>query len=500
LTDERTNSLTSETESQNQAVARGIEPCRHGSSGTGAPGNVGRLAGFLAAGFGAETIIDLGAGSVGDLIAIPGFRKIGIISEDKIESYRRRFPQVKWISGDWEKGVVPDLDDDLIGRSIVICANVIQKLSDPTNLMPILTRLASQALAVIVTTPTKGLAGVGCEHRPDECDIGPGKWTIDEFRELLGRHGLVPTFLGVTASSPESRARRTILAIFDACALENGRSGPDGFHPLAIVGTYNDDDIAIQTIFKLLDDGIDVHVLDNWSTDGTYEQLSVLASLHHGLRIERFPETGPTETHEWDVMLRRKEEIAAGHPGRWIIHHDSDEVRCSPWAGISFRGGIHVVERMGFTAIDFTVCEFRPVHDRFSAGLDPERSIHHFELRTCIDHFHQVKAWRQGKDRVDLTGTGGHHAHFPGRRVFPYKFILKHYSLRHPAQARRKVFVERLGRYTPRLRAQRWHVQYDALRTDDRFLWNASELLEFDEKATRHDLLTELISGIGIDV
>ena len=62
-----------------------------------------------------------------------------------------------------------------------------------------------------------------------------------------------------------------------------------------------------------------------------------------------------------------KEEIAENFPGRWIIHHDSDEIRCSPWAGISLRGGLNIAERMGYTAVDFTVCEFRPV----DAGLSP---------------------------------------------------------------------------------------------------------------------------------
>ena len=475
-----------------------LEPAFDCASGAGVPGNAWRLAGFLAAGFGAEAIIDLGAGSVGDLIAIPGLRKIGIIPEAKIDGYRESFPQVQWIKGEWERRASADLDDDVVGRSVVICADLIQALSDPVNLVQILTRMVRQAHAVIATTPRRGSAGPRSDALPGQYLTAPGGWTLEGFGEFLGRYGLVPTFLGLTASSTATRARETILAVFDGCSLEDGRSGLDGFHPLAIVGTYNDEDIAVQTVFKLLDDGVDVHVLDNWSTDGTYEQLSALASLHQGLLVERFPEAGPTATHELDVMLRRKEQIAAQHPGRWIIHHDSDEIRCSPWAGISFRGGIHVVERMGFTAIDFTVCEFRPIDCRFSAGLDPERTLRHFELKSRIDYFHQVKAWRQAKDRVDLAGTGGHHAHFPGRRVFPYKFILKHYPLRHPAQSRRKVFVERLGRYAPRLRAKRWHIHYDALRTDHQFLWNASALNQFDEEATRRDHLTELISGIGI--
>ena len=159
---------------------------------------------------------------------------------------------------------------------------------------------------------------------------------------------------------------------------------------------------------------------------------------------------------------------------------------------------MQVVERMNFTAVDFTVCDFRPTDGRFSAGIDPEQQIRHFEFGTRPDLFDQVKAWRQGKDRVDLASHAGHQVLFPGRRVFPYKFILKHYPMRSPAQAWRKVFIERRGRFSPRLRARGWHIHYDSVRTDDPFIWKAADLIEFDEHTTRTTYLTELIAGVGI--
>jgi hypothetical protein len=70
--------------------------------------------------------------------------------------------------------------------------------------------------------------------------------------------------------------------------------------------------------------------------------------------------------------------------------------------------------------------------------------------------------------------------------------------MRTPAQARRKVFAERRERYSPRLRAKGWHIQYDSMKMDDQFLWNPDDLIEFDDRKTRSDYLTELIAGIGI--
>lgn len=348
---------------------------------------------------------------------------------------------------------------------------------------------------MIITTPET--YGGGLAVSPDMPERGSA-WTLSAFREYLTSKGMKPTFLGFTASKRADKQGKTIIAICDGCPAAEGLSPDPYFHPLAIVTTYNDADIAMQTVLKLLDDGIDVDVLDNWSTDGTFEQLMVLSGLRPGLRIERFPASGPTDNHEFEAVLRRKEEIAARFPGRWIIHHDSDEIRCSPWAGVSLRAGLQLVDQRKFTAVDFTVCDFRPTDCRFSPGNDPEQQIRHFQFGDRPDLFTQVKAWRQGDDRVDLVSHAGHQVCFPERKIFTYNFILKHYPMRTPAQARRKVFAERRERYSPRLRAKGWHIQYDSVKMDDSFLWDALELIEFDERKTRSDYLTELLAGVGI--
>jgi hypothetical protein len=90
------------------------------------------------------------------------------------------------------------------------------------------------------------------------------------------------------------------------------------------VATYNDRDIVSQLINDLSADDFDIHVLDNWSTDGTFEQLGGLVSSFPALTLERFPVARPTQYCEWRAILERKTEIAAQFPDRWIVHHDSD--------------------------------------------------------------------------------------------------------------------------------------------------------------------------------
>lgn len=240
------------------------------------------------------------------------------------------------------------------------------------------------------------------------------------------------------------------LAIIDRCLDFPERAAPENFRPLAIVATYNDRDIIRQTVSKLLHDGFDVHAIDNWSDDGGFELLQELALFRTNLTVERFPEGGPDRYFEWGAILDRKDEIARRHPGRWIVHHDSDEIRAAPWPGVSFRAALYVAERAGFNAIDFTVCDFRPVDDRFMEDADPEVALPFFEFGRQPGHFVQCKAWRQPAESVNLRGSGGHEARFEGRRIFPYKFLLKHYPLRNPGQARRKIFTKRQGRFSPR--------------------------------------------------
>jgi hypothetical protein len=313
----------------------------------------------------------------------------------------------------------------------------------------------------------------------------------------LEGHGLQPTFIGLTVNNNRSLEKRTILAVIDPTVRQAPRRAPTDFRPLALVATFNEADIVIETVRKLLNDGFDVHVLDNWSDDGGYEALLALGGEISGLLVERFPAAAPPSYFEWQAILQRKDEIAQLHPGRWVVHADCDEIRCSPWSGISFRHGLWIADQMGFNAVDFTVCDFRPIGDEFTSGVTLEQTLTRFEFGKRPGHFTQVKAWRQGAKSVELAKSGGHQADFSGRRIFPYKFILKHYPLRNSKQARRKIFKERLARFSPRERELGWHVHYDHWKLDDEFHWPGG-MIEFDEHASRRDYLVELISGIGI--
>jgi hypothetical protein len=259
--------------------------------------------------------------------------------------------------------------------------------------------------------------------------------------------------------------------------------------PLAIIATYNDIDIFPQILSGLILEGICVHVIDNWSSDGTYEAVAqIVSDNRESVSIERFPPSGPGRYFDLRAITRRKEDIAARYPGRWIIQQDSDEVRCSPWPTVSTHAGLRRVSAEGFSAVDYVLVTFRPVDDTYRAGMDPEAHFRFFERCGPGHDLPHVKAWCQPALGINLVESGGHEATFTGRSIYPQKFILKHYPIRNLEQGRRKIFAERLGRYNPEERANGWHVHYDKFLGDGLRLWNPDKLLAWEgERALTPD-------------
>jgi hypothetical protein len=252
---------------------------------------------------------------------------------------------------------------------------------------------------------------------------------------------------------------------------------------LAIIAAYNEADIIAATVGDLVAQGARVHLIDHGSTDDTVRE----ASRHAGerLEIERLP---PADRFPWAELLRHKEAIAARHPGSFIIHADADELRESPWPGVGLVEGLEEVARHGYNAVDFAVLDFAPlVGVAPYSGGDLRAAFTHFAWGQAYNRL-QIRCWRQPVARVDLASSGGHEARFEGRRVFPVRFVLRHYPIRSEAHGAHKVPNERRARFLDEERARGWHVQYDAWQPGASFLRQASELERFDDVVTRRQL------------
>ena len=261
---------------------------------------------------------------------------------------------------------------------------------------------------------------------------------------------------------------------------------PPGLRITAIIATYNEADIIAQTIGDLVRQGIAVHVLDHRSTDGTVAALEPF--VERGLvRIESFPAAVPggdaRNQFLWTQILARKEQLARELDADWFIHHDADEFRESPWLHLNLREGIELADRLGYNAIDFAVLNFWPTRDEWDPTVDIREAFQHYEFGETFDRV-QVKCWKKTQS-IDLTSSGGHDAQFSSRRVFPLRFILRHYPIRGQAHGTRKVFEERKPRFSDEERQQGWHVQYDALVPGHQFVRDPKTLRIYDPEEVR---------------
>jgi glycosyltransferase involved in cell wall biosynthesis len=269
---------------------------------------------------------------------------------------------------------------------------------------------------------------------------------------------------------------------------------------VAIIAAYNEADIIGAVVGDLIAQGLTVYLIDHGSSDDTAAEASHF--LGRGLlHIERFPDDDAGR-FVWGRILQRKQELAAELDGDWFIHCDADELRESPWPATSLREGISLVDRLGYNAIDHAVFNFRPTHDHYRRGDDLRTAFTHYEPPGDFDAV-QIKAWKRLGRPVELARTGGHEAEFEGRRVFPIRFLLRHYPIRSQAQGEQKIFRDRIPRFDAEERERRWHIQYDSIRPGHRFVRDPRELIPFDVELQRvqltlqHRTLHELLATDG---
>jgi glycosyltransferase involved in cell wall biosynthesis len=312
---------------------------------------------------------------------------------------------------------------------------------------------------------------------------------------MLEAFGLCTAFAG---HAPDKRGRASTLAVVHARDTPMLEPASASFRVLAIVPTYNEEDVIAHTLRYLIEQRVCVYLLDNWSTDRTIERAR--SFLENGLlTIERFPLEGASNTYDLGRIMRRIEQISLENRwADWVMLHDADERRQAPWNGVDLKDALWLVQRSGFSCIDHVTLNFWPTDDTFGPeSADLEEHFRYFEFSKHSGHFHQRRAWRQCGQHVSLTPSAGHDVQFEQRRVYPYKFLLKHYPIRSRAHGERKVLQERAQRWNPDERAQGWHQQYDDVRREE-FTRDAGSLLRFEPKTFARDYLIERLSGAGV--
>lgn len=250
----------------------------------------------------------------------------------------------------------------------------------------------------------------------------------------------------------------------------------------AIVSTYNEADVVHEVVARLIDHGVDVFLIDNNSTDGTLEAVAPLVGKGV-INVESaiYRDVAGQEIFDLTGILKHKERIAKALPHDWFINADADEIRLAPWSDYSLSEGIARVDREGFNLINFKLFNFRPLigsNSNPQAGY--EAAFTHYEPGESVS-LRQVRAWKRS-DSIDIASSGGHSTVVPSPRVYPLRFLLKHYPIRSRQQAIEKVMLGRKARFKAEEKAQGWHSHYNAFTSAEGIQseWSAAEVFHFD--------------------
>jgi glycosyltransferase involved in cell wall biosynthesis len=253
---------------------------------------------------------------------------------------------------------------------------------------------------------------------------------------------------------------------------------PPSYRVVAFLPIFNEADIIEMTIRRLGESGVQVYVLDNWSTDGTWEIVQRNAALNL-IGAERNPADGSGATYDLQRTAERIAALSAKIRPDWSLWHDADEYFQSPWPSISLRSALFRVDQEHYNAISFQGITFPPVDNSFRPGSD---FVKHFQYWTahypaqCI----WIRGWKGSATDVRIVG-GSHDARFSGRYVYPEKFIIRHYPIRSQQHGEAKVFRERQPRYSAAGLARGWHVQYKDFAEGHSFLESPEKLHRLNE-------------------
>lgn len=138
---------------------------------------------------GAEYLIDIGCGQGHKLRSLT-CSIIGVDYGLNLDVCRAVMPKHRWIECDLEREI-PVIEVEVLSKSIVVCADVIEHLVDPTMLIRTLTAYSQYAKGVIISTPDRKVV-YGYDHSGPPFNPGHVReWTTDEFAALLSRWFLV---------------------------------------------------------------------------------------------------------------------------------------------------------------------------------------------------------------------------------------------------------------------------------------------------------------------
>jgi hypothetical protein len=208
---------------------------------------------------------------------------------------------------------------------------------------------------------------------------------------------------------------------------------------LGLIAAYNEEPVLEACIRHYRAQGVELYLIDNQSNDRTLEIAH--AYLGQGVAgVESMPRYG---VHDWEKLLRRKQELAHSLEADWFIHLDPDEFRFGPDPAQTLAESLARVDAAGYNTVNFVEFTFVPTRE------NPEHEHPNFQetMRWYYPFVNRplarVNAWKKQPQPVDLISHSGHFVHFPNQFIYPLPFEMRHYQFLSIAHAIRKYAQRR---------------------------------------------------------
>jgi len=197
---------------------------------------------------------------------------------------------------------------------------------------------------------------------------------------------------------------------------------------------YNDEDIISEIIESLLAQGLELVVLDNGSSDETFKICQKY--LGKGiLQLKQFKT--PTFIGQHDLLHRMLYHMALTEKPDWLLRSDSDEFFESCIPNLNLKEAIVKVNSEGYNLIQLARFDFFMTDDDNESSKSIKEKMPYY---SCHGDY-LYRAWKSVPG-ISMGYAGGHYPIFPEGleyKIYPKKFVMRHYKFRSKEQAEKKM-------------------------------------------------------------
>ncbi len=201
---------------------------------------------------------------------------------------------------------------------------------------------------------------------------------------------------------------------------------------IGMLSVYNDGDIIKEVIEHLLTQNLELVVLDNGSTDGSFEICRKFQDKGI-LQLNQFQ----TDTFNEFLVYRMLYDMTIAHNPDWVVKIDSDEFLESGISKMNLKDTIIQVDKEGYNLIQFDRFDFFMTDDDKKNSDSIKNKLRYY---SCQGDF-LYRSWKYIPG-ITIGGSNGHYPVFPGGigyNIFSKKFVLRHYPFRSKEQSKKKI-------------------------------------------------------------